>query len=85
MPYPMFFQTKRGLTLEALERKIHQRPRLQPLDQVCDVAFQYPQVVGRRMLKFTAVQLVDDEDVKGIIYVARQHEILSSIELYASI
>ncbi|KAG4935851.1 hypothetical protein JHK85_050770 [Glycine max] len=65
MPYPMFFQTKRGLTLEALERKIHQRPRLQPLDQVCDVAFQYPQVVGRRMLKFTAVQLVDDEDVKG--------------------
>ena len=38
-PYPMLFQTKRGLTLEALKRKIHKGLQLQPLDQVCDISF----------------------------------------------
>ena len=37
------------------------------------------------MLKFTAMQLIDDEDIKGVIFVVRQHEILSCIELYANI
>ena len=32
------------------------------------------------MLKFIAVQLVDDEDVKGMIVVFRQHEVLTCIE-----
>ena len=43
-PHPTFFQTKRGLTLEALKRKIHQRIRFQPLDQVCDISFLHPQL-----------------------------------------
>ena len=67
-PHPMFFQTKWGLTLESLKTKIHQRLRLQPLDQVCDISFWYLQVVGCEMLKFTIVQLVNDKDVRGMIF-----------------
>ena len=37
------------------------------------------------MLKFITVQLVDDEDVKGMIYVIRQYESLQCSELYANI
>ena len=37
------------------------------------------------MLKFTEVQLVDDEDIKGMIFVVRQHKALACIELYANI
>ena len=37
------------------------------------------------MLKFTAVQLVDDEDVRGMIFVINQSEILQCYELYANI
>ena len=37
------------------------------------------------MLKFTIVKVVDDNDIKGMIVVIRQHEVLSSIELYANI
>ena len=83
--HPLFFQTKRGLTLEALKRKIHERLHLQPLDQVCDISFWYPQVIGHEMLKFIAVQLVYDEDVKCMIFVIRQTDILQCCELYANI
>ena len=37
------------------------------------------------MLKFTTMQLIGNEDVKGMISVVCQHEILSCIELYANI
>jgi len=37
------------------------------------------------MLKFKAVQLVDDKEVKGMIFVIRQSEILQCCELYANI
>ena len=37
------------------------------------------------MLKFTAMQLVDDKDVKCMIFIVCQHAILSSIELYENI
>jgi len=37
------------------------------------------------MLIFIVVQLVDNEDVKGIIFVIRQHEAFTCIELYANI
>ena len=37
------------------------------------------------MLKFTVVQLVDNEDVKGMISIVCQHEVLTCIELYAKI
>ena len=37
------------------------------------------------MLKFTAVQLVDDEAVKGMISIIRKSEILQCCELYANI
>ena len=68
-PHPMFFQTKQGLTLEALKIKIHQKLWLQPLDHVCNISFQYLQVVGCGILKFIVVQLVDDKDAKGMIYI----------------
>ena len=83
--HPLFFQTKQGLLFEALKRKIHKRLCLQPLDQVCDISFWYPQVVGRIMLKFTVVQLVDDKNVKGMFFVIRQSEILQCFELYENI
>jgi len=37
------------------------------------------------MLKFIAVQLVNNEDVKCMISIIRQTEILQSCELYANI
>jgi len=37
------------------------------------------------MLKFTSMKIVDNDDIKGMIDVIRQHEVFSSIELYASI
>ena len=37
------------------------------------------------MLKFTTVQLVDIEDMKGMIYVIFQIETLQCCELYANI
>ena len=37
------------------------------------------------MLKFKAVQLVDDKEVKGMIFVIRQSEILQCCELYENI
>ena len=37
------------------------------------------------MLKFTAIQLVDNKDLKGMISVIRQTEILQCCELYANI
>ena len=37
------------------------------------------------MIKFIAVQLVDNEDVKGMISVVCQHKALTCIELYANI
>ena len=75
-PNPLIFETKRGLTLEALKTKFHQRLCLQPLNQVHNISFRYPQVMGHRMLKFTAIQLVDNEDVKCMILVICQIEIL---------
>ena len=84
-PHPLFFQTKRGLTLEALKRKIHERFRLQPLDQVYNISFQYPQLIGRGMLKFVAVQLVDNRDVKGMIFFIGHTKILQCYEFYANI
>ena len=37
------------------------------------------------MLKFIAIQIVYDEDIKGMIFVVRQHEVITCIELYANI
>ena len=37
------------------------------------------------MLKLIMVQLVDDKNFKGMIYVVRQHEAFRCIELYANI
>ena len=37
------------------------------------------------MLKFIVVQLVDNEDIKGMILVIRQTEIIQFCELYANI
>jgi len=37
------------------------------------------------MLKFIAVQLVDNEDMKGMISVIRQIKILQYCELYANV
>ena len=37
------------------------------------------------MLKFTTVHLVDNKDVKGMISVIRQTEILQCCELYVNI
>ena len=44
-----------------------------------------PTSSGRGMLKFIVVRLVDDEDVKGMIFVIRQSKILQCCELYANI
>ena len=85
VPTHYSFKKKWGLTLEALKRKFNKRLRLQPLDQVYDILFWYPQVVGCGMLKFIAVQLVDDEDVEAMIYVICQSEILQYCELNANI
>jgi len=84
-PNPLFFETKRGLTLEALKTKFHQRLRLQPLDQVCNIPFWYPQVLRHSMFKFTIIQLVDNEDMKGMISIICQTQILLCCELYANI
>ena len=79
-PKSLFFKTKGGLTLEALKTKINQRLHLQAFDQVCNISFWYPQVVGSEMLKFTIVQLVGNEDVKAMILVIHQTKILQCCE-----
>jgi len=85
MSPPLFFQTKWILTLQALKRKIHERLHFQPLDQVYGISWPYPHVVGCGMLKFIAMQLVNDEEVKGMISSVRQSQILQCSELYANI
>ena len=37
------------------------------------------------MLKFIAIQIVDNEDIKGMIFVVRQYEVITCIELDANI
>ena len=82
-PNLLFFETKWSFTLEALKTKIHHCLCLQQLDQVRNISFCYPQVMGGEMLKFIIFQLVDNEYVKDMISVIHQTEILQCWELYA--
>jgi len=59
--------------LKPLKRRIHQKVILQPHDRISDISLEYPQLVGCGMLKFTSVKVVDDDDVKGMVVVIRQH------------
>ena len=85
MPSPIVLSNKVGPYTWSLEKKIHRKLCLQSLDQVCDISFWYPQILGLKMLKFTTMQLVDEKYVKGMISIIRQSEILQCCELYANI
>ena len=72
---------KRGMTFNALKRKIQQKICLNRGQSITSIICRYPVTVRSGMFNYQAITINDDEDIDGMFDVYNRHECISCFEL----